>query len=299
MRLLELYLKAFGPFTERRIELPDADGPGLCVLYGANEAGKSTALRAIRGLLYGIPSRSPDDFIHRYSDLRLGARMRFEDGEELAVMRRKKSKDSLYTYDDSAVLDKDHLDRLDRLAEDVPELLFERFYGLDHRSLSDGSEQLLADDGEVGRALFGASLGLANLSGVLAELETEAAELFAPRANTRRINAAIAEWKDAQKEIKSLALDPKQWQSQERVVREGEDRLDRLTQQIEDSRTELSRIERVKRSLPALSRRHQARDRLEELAGVSVLPEDFELPESGLHIRWPDRPLEQELRLQH
>ncbi len=28
-----------------------------------------------------------------------------------------------------------------------------------------------------------------------------------------------------------------------------------------------------------------------------VLPEDFELPESGLHIRWPDRPLEQELRL--
>ena len=28
-----------------------------------------------------------------------------------------------------------------------------------------------------------------------------------------------------------------------------------------------------------------------------VLPEDFEMPQSGLHARWPDRPLEQEFRL--
>ncbi len=30
-----------------------------------------------------------------------------------------------------------------------------------------------------------------------------------------------------------------------------------------------------------------------------VLPEDFDLPSAGVHIRWPDVPLEQELRLQH
>ena len=30
-----------------------------------------------------------------------------------------------------------------------------------------------------------------------------------------------------------------------------------------------------------------------------VLPEDFRLPEGGVSIRWPDNPLEQELRLQH
>ncbi len=147
MRLLELYLKAFGSFTEGRIELPDAGGPGLCVFHGANEAGKSTALRAIRGLIYGIPARSPDDFIHRYPDLRIGARMRFDDGEELSVMRRKRAKASLYDYADSAVLESD---RMDRLVEAVPELLFERFYGLDHLSLREGSAALLRDDGEVG-----------------------------------------------------------------------------------------------------------------------------------------------------
>ncbi|KAF1050115.1 indolepyruvate ferredoxin oxidoreductase family protein [Xylophilus sp.] len=30
-----------------------------------------------------------------------------------------------------------------------------------------------------------------------------------------------------------------------------------------------------------------------------VLPDDFEMPEGGLHIRWPDPPLEQEARLMH
>ncbi|MFC1643025.1 AAA family ATPase [Myxococcota bacterium] len=38
------------------MELPD----GLAVLYGANEAGKSPALRAIRSLFYGIEERAAD-----------------------------------------------------------------------------------------------------------------------------------------------------------------------------------------------------------------------------------------------
>src|SRR5207253_5274795 len=29
-----------------------------------------------------------------------------------------------------------------------------------------------------------------------------------------------------------------------------------------------------------------------------VIPDDFELPAGGVHIRWPDAPMEQELRLQ-
>jgi indolepyruvate ferredoxin oxidoreductase len=29
-----------------------------------------------------------------------------------------------------------------------------------------------------------------------------------------------------------------------------------------------------------------------------ILPTDFPMPEKGVHIRWPDQPMEQELRLQ-
>ena len=49
MRIAELHLDAFGPFSDRRLALGGASEPGLCVIYGPNEAGKSSALRAIRG----------------------------------------------------------------------------------------------------------------------------------------------------------------------------------------------------------------------------------------------------------
>ena len=92
----------------------------------------------------------------------------------LPAWRRKKAKDSLYSADDQSVL---RSERLQALVEAVPESLFERFYGLDHRGLSDGSAALLPDDGEVGRALFGAGLGVSNLGAVLEGLEREAAGL--------------------------------------------------------------------------------------------------------------------------
>ena len=273
MRFLELYLKAFGPFSERApIQFPDVGGPGLCVIYGSNEAGKSTALRAIRGLLYGIPTKTPDDFVHRYADLRIGARLRFDDGEELAVMRHKKTKDSLYSYDDLEVL---RSERLERLVETVPESLFGRFYGLDHPGLREGSAALLQDDGEVGRALFGAGLGVSNLHGVLDGLERDAVALFAARASKPRLNANLAEWSKTQKEISQASLDPKAWAELDRQVRACEARVDEIARQISDGRRDLSRLERLKRSLPALARRSAARLRLEELGSTPSLPLDF------------------------
>lgn len=276
MRILELTLKAFGPFTDRPpLALGDAEGPGLCVVYGANEAGKSTALRAIRGLLYGIPTRTDDDFVHPYPQLRIGARLRFDDGEELAVIRRKKAKDSLYTADDQDVL---RSERLAALVEAVPEPLFERFYGLDHRVLRDGSAALLQDDGEVGRALFGAGLGVANLGAVLEGLEREAAELFAPRASKPRINTAIADWSKAQKEIGQQALDPRAWAAQEQIVRDATVQLEALDRELEETRRERSRCERLRLSLPALARRTGAARALEALEAeraIVALPDDF------------------------
>ena len=53
MRIKELGLVAFGLFSDYRIDL--AGNRGLTLIYGLNEAGKSTVLRAIQDFLYGIP----------------------------------------------------------------------------------------------------------------------------------------------------------------------------------------------------------------------------------------------------
>ena len=53
MRLAELHLRAFGHFSDVRVDL-DAGRPALHVVYGHNEAGKSTTLRAVTGLFFWV-----------------------------------------------------------------------------------------------------------------------------------------------------------------------------------------------------------------------------------------------------
>src|SRR5215831_12509872 len=86
MRFLALSLAAWGPFSGKALDL---SAPGVHVVYGKNEAGKSTSLRAIRGLLYGIPKNTPDAHTHAMKDLRVGATLEASDGARLEIVRRK------------------------------------------------------------------------------------------------------------------------------------------------------------------------------------------------------------------
>ena len=55
MRIERLDLTRFGMFTDVALNLLPT---GVNVIVGANEAGKTTAMAAIRELLYGMPHRS-------------------------------------------------------------------------------------------------------------------------------------------------------------------------------------------------------------------------------------------------
>ena len=82
MKIQRLELRAFGPFTDAALDL-SGGSEGFHLIYGPNEAGKSSALRAVGHLLYGIPNNSADNFLHPYPKLRLGAVLAQRDGSRL------------------------------------------------------------------------------------------------------------------------------------------------------------------------------------------------------------------------
>src|SRR5437667_12567189 len=98
MKILELALHAFRPFTDVVLDL-SAGQEGLHLVYGPNEAGKSSALRALKQALFGIPMQSTDDFLHAYQKLRIGMKLRTSDGRELAFVRRKGTKNTTLSAD--------------------------------------------------------------------------------------------------------------------------------------------------------------------------------------------------------
>ena len=74
MRLVELRVAAFGKFVDRRFSL----GEGLNLIYGPNEAGKSTLHKFILGMLYGFQRpgarrRQPTEDLSRYQPWNAGS----------------------------------------------------------------------------------------------------------------------------------------------------------------------------------------------------------------------------------
>src|ERR1700733_11562389 len=92
MRLLSLELEKFGAFADLRIAFrPDAR---LHIVYGPNEAGKSTALAAVGALLFGVPERTP--YASRFpAQFRVGAEIATASGRSLKFWRRKGRKATL------------------------------------------------------------------------------------------------------------------------------------------------------------------------------------------------------------
>jgi predicted ATP-dependent endonuclease of OLD family len=91
MKIKRLDLKAFGPFTNQTLEFKSKD-PGLHIIFGPNEAGKSSSLRALKALLYGFPERTPDNFKHPNDQLLVGGCLESSGGSEIVFQRRKKRK---------------------------------------------------------------------------------------------------------------------------------------------------------------------------------------------------------------
>ena len=102
MRFDRLDLVRWGALSDISLDLSGGTH-GLHVVYGDNEAGKSTTRRAISAVLFGIPAQSVDRFRFDYKTLRLGASIRFSDGHTFVFRRRKGTRDTLLDELDAPV----------------------------------------------------------------------------------------------------------------------------------------------------------------------------------------------------
>lgn len=260
---------AFGPFAGERLDFGERPEV-LELVYGPNEAGKSTTLRAISDVLFGIPERTTD--AHRYapSELRIGALLESRRGARLKVVRRKGRKNTLLAADGSPMDDA----ALAPLLQGATRELFEGLFGLDHVRLRESAEALLAGRGNVGESLFAAGVGGRGIHRLAVDLEREADELFVPRARERRVPQAIAAVKEARDDLRNAATSPTKYLEQERALSDAI----RAREELRARRTEIAaeqvRLTRAVTVLPGLRRRQELGERLAALGAVVELAED-------------------------
>ena len=269
MRIAELNLQAFGPFSDRLLSFSAEDG--LVVLYGPNEAGKSSMLRALKAWLYGIPVQSTDNFIHEHQKMRVAGRLCLSSGHELTFVRRKGNKRTVLDLSGNPLDD----GALDAFLSQVGEDAFSRMFGIDNEALVRGGRELLEDKGDVGQALFAAGMSGLQLRRVLQTMEQAANGLFKSGGSKQEIAEALKQLTEVRKKTKEESVSGKDMNELEDHLIEAQASVSLLDVSLTEAMTDLTRFERIEAALPKLAKRVNLQARLKEMHDVPLLSDDF------------------------
>ena len=274
MRIRRLDLTRYGIFTDHAIDFGHApsDGPDLHLVYGPNEAGKSTTLAAFLDLLFGIDARSRYGFLHQYSAMQIGGVLN-TDGEDRELVRTKKNQNSLLGPDGQPVGEGIVAAAVGGIDRDA----YRTMFSLDDDTLEEGGDSILASQGDLGELLFSASAGLAELSRSLAEIR-EDVDAF------HRTGARKTELGELKRRLKELKAQRDEIDVRAPAFARLVEERDRAIGSYGEAMDERSRIEAqrgtVRALLDALPRLNKLQAARETLAELSDLPE----PPAG----WPD-----------
>ncbi|MCT8268608.1 AAA family ATPase [Afifella sp. JA880] len=270
MRFERLTLLRYGAFSERQISF--RDGAKLHLVYGRNEAGKSSALAAISDLLFGFPERTNGfEFLHGTKALRVAASLRAGDGTSLPFRRKRGRKLTLLSDDDSETPLRD--DALLPFTGGLSRDVFERAFGLDSTRLRAGADAMLAAEGELGSLLFAAASGLLHLRATKTRLEEDATRIFAPRASKDRLFYQIRErHEDARKEERASQLRAGDWRDLNRAIDELQEEHEAMASARAKIRQKLHTLQRLRQIEPTVAEIDRETARLADFSDLAAYP---------------------------
>ena len=273
MRLRSLDLLRYGRFTEESLDLPLPDRqPDFHVVFGLNEAGKSTALLAIEDLLFGIPRNSPLTFLHANPEMRVGAVLQ-DHHETLEVRRRKGNRDTLLTPEETPIPMGEGA--LAPFLAGANRSFIKRMFSLDHERLREGGREIIEAQDDIGKMLFSAGAGLSGLRETLNALEQEADELWAPRrAARRKYYQAEDRLKEARKTLRENTVTVADWRRLEQAVEGVQETYAALEQEIEEKSAEQRKLGRVRRVYGNVRRNAELEKGIAALGEVTLIRED-------------------------
>lgn len=250
MRFRRLLLERYGRFENCALDFREGP-PDLHIVYGNNEAGKSTTLAAVSDLLFGFGRRTAYNYRFDNALLRVGAELE-DDGRTLFCRRRKRDSATLVDADDQPIDEGDLLAMLRGQTRETFRLAF----SLDQEGLRDGGRAMVTAKNDVGQALFAASSGLTGVAGTLAALDEEADAIWGRRAKaSRTYTAAERMLTDSRRAVRDLELKPKAWVDAHAALERSEAELVDLERERDVLAADHRHVERLRRVGPSLRRR--------------------------------------------
>ena len=250
IRLRQLDLELFGRFTGKRFDFGPRQAPGIPdfhVIYGPNEAGKTTTMEGFLRLLYGFPHLEPYDFLHQRKNLRISGILDIE-GTETAFMRLPTRDPSLRDVRGQELPNSALQAHLSGLSEED----YRNLLCLDDLTIEKGGEEITRAKGDIGRLLFSAAAGISELSDVLDTVRKEADGLYRKRASSTRLAALKKEHAEVEKQIRELDVSVSQYRSLKKAADEARLEEAQVTKSRKDLFAAQARLDARLKALPVL-----------------------------------------------
>jgi uncharacterized protein YhaN len=269
MRLWGLEIENFGIFSGHQLQF----GPGFQLIYGENEAGKSTLLQLIREVLFGFRNQYDGGFQRHKGEMAASALIELADGTQVRF-RRRKGRKSTVVGQVTATGEPVGQDELSRMLGRASVELYRHLFAFSLSELSSGEESLA--HANLNEALYGVGIGgLANIQRALAALEAERQSLFSrsKRATNPTINELLRKIRQDDEKLRKEILRPRDFESITSACSQAEAAVAETAKQREELRRREAKWRRVSQALPPWRKREEAK---RELATLAV-PLDFPL----------------------
>ncbi|GIP37951.1 hypothetical protein J31TS4_12310 [Paenibacillus sp. J31TS4] len=272
MRIEEIRIDGFGIHAGRTL----APAAGLTVLYGANEAGKSTLMAFVRAVLFGFPSRAQTE--SRYEPEKGGLHggsllIRTSDGSRVRIERTDDGRGPsggrlAVTREDGSRAGEEELVRL------LGGMSGELFRSLFAFSLTELQEIRTLQADELSGYLYGAGFGAQ--ARLIAEAERRAAQeadaLYKPRGKNQEMARRLRELEQAEAELRRSKEQAGRYNRIAAERRETEAEIARLDERLRQARREAALLSGALQAREAWLQRRTIRDELESLAPASAVP---------------------------
>ena len=270
MRLEEFHLEGFGHFHQHTVGPLDRN---VTVLYGPNEAGKSTLLAFVRAVLFGFPQRGRSQYYPPLAGGRHGGRIRLIDdsGTHYTLERYTGSRGgpfNLRTEADGQLQDPALLQKLTGHASAD---LFKNVFAF---SLEEIQSEGLMSNREVAGRIYSAGMGASRLPDFIQSLAKRKEALYRPRGSAQQIAETLRDLEGTVQQLREIQSYADQYlkltNRQEEIAKE----LEQATEEISDLNLQRIRVDRLTEGWNDWEKLQTCEERLEEMPRFESLPEN-------------------------
>lgn len=273
MIIERLDLIAFGRFTKRSIDL--SAGPRrLHIIYGPNESGKSTSLRALSDWLFGFQGAPVDDYDHKLSALRVGGRLAEPESDTvLECIRRKGNKDTLLGPDNKTKISSTSLDAM---LQGIDKDSFTQQFGISHQQLVEGGTLILEGKGDLSEILFSAGAGLGRLQSIRQKIAEQCKAIYTDRKSTSPgLNQLLDEWETLRTKLKEQTLLPATYNAMRTDLARANAKALSCAIELSNARRKIEKLRSFQQAADLFTKRRWLVEKLEPLKDVTQLAPGF------------------------